>query len=190
MPWCAKQINSVGFCPCNPALTCPLGTQAWSWHLSAELQGILLRVCRKMLHLLCAHTQEVILLHWKGLERCWVCQNSWQEGPIFFIFIRWSLAFFSFLISFCRFCCFSGLFPCTLGILKAGAKAFRGSVWGSCSAACLGLSSLLLSLSFSELPLGPHKVLNCRFKLPVLILGGVGSTKCFCPRGMQRRGCK
>lgn len=63
-------------------------------------------------------------------------------------------------------------------------------MWGCCSPACLSLCSLLLSWSFSELPMGPHKVLNCRFKLPVLILGELGSTKCFCPRGMRKRGWK
>lgn len=97
-----------------------------------------------------------------------------------------------FLISnFClQILLFQWLLPCNLRILEAGVKAFRGSVWGSCSPACLSLSSLLLSWSFSELPMGPHKVLNCRFKLPALILGELGSTKYFCPRRMQRRGCK
>lgn len=123
MPWCATLINSITFCQCNPALTRPLGIHDWSWHLSADLQGVLLRVCRKILHfLLCTHPQEVILLHWKGLERCWVCQNSWQESPMFFIFSRWSLFFFSFLISFCRFCCYSGFSPAVWGHWGQGQK--------------------------------------------------------------------
>lgn len=89
------------FCQRNPALECPLGTQDWSWHLSADLQGVLFRVCMKKLHfLLYTDPQEVILHHWKGLERCWVCQNSWKETLIIFIFSRWSLALSHFQFPF------------------------------------------------------------------------------------------
>lgn len=45
-------------------------------------------------------------------------------------------------------------------------------------------------MSLSEHPMGPHNILNCRFKHPALILGELGSATCFCPRGTQRRGCK
>lgn len=146
MPWCATLIDSIRFCQCNPALTIPPGTRTGAGVSQQTCRGFCSEFAGKCCTSCCAHTlRKVILLHWKGLEGCCVCRNSWQEGAIFFIFSRWSLVLFSFLISFCRFCCYSGFSPAISGYWRQGQKPF-------CSPACLSLSSLLLLLSFSSCP--------------------------------------
>lgn len=115
MPWCATQISSVQSC-----------TDMSTWHPALELASLsraaggFAQSFQENAALLTVHTPsgshpaslgglgEVL-----GLPEFW-------EGPIFFIFSRWSLAFFSFLISFCRFCCFSGFSPAVWGYWRQG----------------------------------------------------------------------
>lgn len=114
------QVLSVQSCTDNSSWH-----QDWGWRLSADLQGILLRVCRKMLHfLLCTHPQESHPASLEGLGRVLRLQEFLARRCNIFYLQQVKLG--SFLISnfLLQILLLQWFLPCNFRILKAGAKAF------------------------------------------------------------------